>query len=116
MEVSGPNQRTMEAALELRSVRGELLAENVANADTPGYAARDLRFDDALASALEGEQVDGREASQTQIVRQNASLDRNNVDVNQELAKVYENATQYVATLKLYSDSVARLKAATSST
>ncbi|MBV8361316.1 MAG: flagellar basal body rod protein FlgB, partial [Deltaproteobacteria bacterium] len=31
----------MEAALQIRSARAELLAGNVANADTPGYMARD---------------------------------------------------------------------------
>src|SRR5262245_37287005 len=37
-------------ALGLREQRTELLARNLANADTPGYKARDLDFRAALAS------------------------------------------------------------------
>jgi len=104
----------MQAALEVRSWRAELLAENVANADTPGYASRDLRFDDALSSILEGGQENARQLSDSEVVGQNLRADGNDEDVNQQLAKVSENAVKYAATLKLYSDSTARLKAASS--
>ena len=39
------------AALTLRSQRTEVLAANLANADTPGYRARDIDFKHALAAA-----------------------------------------------------------------
>ncbi len=39
------------AALSLRSQRQELLASNIANADTPHYKARDIDFKTALANA-----------------------------------------------------------------
>ena len=38
-------------ALQLRARRGELIASNLANADTPGYKARDLDFRAALDTA-----------------------------------------------------------------
>jgi flagellar basal-body rod protein FlgB len=114
VEVLRPEQRIMEAALEVRSMRGELLAENVANADTPGYVARDLRFDDALDKVLEGDKADPRELAQSEVVAQNERPDHNDVDANQALSKVYENSAKYVATLKLYGDSIQRLKSATS--
>src|SRR5688572_5284769 len=38
-------------ALNLRSQRTELLAANLANADTPGYRARDIDFKSAMAQA-----------------------------------------------------------------
>jgi flagellar basal-body rod protein FlgB len=44
--------RFNEAALSLRSQRQELLASNIANADTPGYKARDIDFASALQGAL----------------------------------------------------------------
>ena len=37
-------------ALTLRSRRAEILAANIANADTPNYRARDIDFSAALAS------------------------------------------------------------------
>jgi len=48
-------QRT---ALNMRAYRQELLASNIANADTPHYKARDVDFKGALESALKG-QVSG---------------------------------------------------------
>ncbi len=44
--------RFNEAALSLRSQRQELIASNIANADTPNFKARDIDFAAALAGAL----------------------------------------------------------------
>ena len=44
--------RFNEAALSLRSQRQQLLASNIANADTPNYKARDIDFASALQGAL----------------------------------------------------------------
>jgi flagellar basal-body rod protein FlgB len=41
-----------QQALDVRSYRQELLSSNIANADTPGYKARDINFSSALAGAL----------------------------------------------------------------
>ena len=49
-------QRT---ALNLRGFRQELLASNIANADTPNYKARDVDFKSAFASAIKGQDVAG---------------------------------------------------------
>lgn len=47
----GDEIRFEDAALALRSQRMTVLASNIANADTPGYKARDFRFSEALANA-----------------------------------------------------------------
>ena len=39
-------------ALDVRSYRQELMSSNIANADTPGYEARDVDFASSLARAL----------------------------------------------------------------
>ncbi|MGB3620554.1 flagellar basal body rod protein FlgB [Ketobacter sp. MCCC 1A13808] len=41
-----------QQALELRSMRANVLANNIANADTPGYKARDIDFQEMLKSRL----------------------------------------------------------------
>ena len=38
-------------ALSLRAERQRVIASNIANSDTPGYAARDINFKDAMAAA-----------------------------------------------------------------
>jgi len=42
-----------QTALRVRAQRQELIAANVANADTPNYKARDIDFGAALANALD---------------------------------------------------------------
>lgn len=44
--------RFQQTALNLRAQRQELLASNIANADTPNYKARDIDFSKALQGAL----------------------------------------------------------------
>lgn len=41
-------------ALVLRAERQRVIASNIANADTPGYVARDLNFKDAMNQAIGG--------------------------------------------------------------
>jgi flagellar basal-body rod protein FlgB len=43
-----------ETALRMRGQRTEILAANMANADTPNYKARDLDFDAVLKHAADG--------------------------------------------------------------
>jgi flagellar basal-body rod protein FlgB len=51
-------------ALEVYSQRADVLAANLANADTPGYLAKDIDFRSALAAASQGDgQGDGQRAS-----------------------------------------------------
>jgi flagellar basal-body rod protein FlgB len=105
-------------ALKLRSQRTEVLARNLANADTPGYQARDIDFRAALAQAAGG--VDGPVALKTTHANQIAAptdasgatnadlkyrvplapaLDGNTVDVQMEQANFAENSVRFQATL-----------------
>jgi flagellar basal-body rod protein FlgB len=109
------DQSMMEAALMVRSTRADLLAENIANADTPNFVQRDVRFEAALRQVLEQQSSD-RSVISHDLAPENFRVDRNDIDLNQQLGKVYENSLNYLATLRLYSDSVARLRSATGNT
>ena len=99
-------------ALALREKRGELLAANLANADTPGYKARDLNFESVFRQNLELTQpmerthanhMPTRNILEAQTLYRNpnqASLDGNTVEANVEQAKYAENAVQYQASLQ----------------
>ena len=50
-------------ALVLRAARQQTLASNIANADTPGYAARDFKFADDMRAATGGSAVVAGNAS-----------------------------------------------------
>ncbi|HEY1724414.1 MAG TPA: flagellar basal body rod protein FlgB [Steroidobacteraceae bacterium] len=101
-------------ALTLEAQRTELLAANLANADTPNYKARDIDFKTALAAAGAADGAAGtRPAAATAAsnikyrVPMAPSLDGNTVDTQLEQAAFAENSVRYQATLTFLN---ARLK------
>jgi len=106
-------------ALKLRSQRTEVLATNLANADTPGYRARDIDFRSALAAASKTEgsvslsttnaghlgatTASGSAAELKYRTPLAPSLDGNTVDAQLEQAAFAENTVRYQATLTFLS-------------
>jgi flagellar basal-body rod protein FlgB len=104
-------------ALSLRGQRTEVLARNIAHADTPGYLARDIDFGAELAKRVGGaadhgamRTTHGRHmpgqglASDTVSLMYRgplmASFDGNSVDTQTEQAAFAENNTQFQAALR----------------
>ncbi len=112
-------------ALVLRAERQRLIASNIANADTPGYVARDMDFAQALRQATGG--ATGASApAQTQrghmtlgggaagsaggtlayATAAQTNLDRNTVDMDRERASFADNAVRYESTLRFINGNV----------
>ncbi len=93
--------RFQTEALKLRSTRQELLAGNVANADTPSYKAVDFDFGKALAAATATRP--GAAAAAPELLYREpaqANLDGNTVEMDAERAKFADNTVRYEAALK----------------
>ena len=118
-----------EQGVRIRERRAELLASNLANADTPNYKARDIDFKQALAQAEAGTnparmknthakhlQTDGTATGMnTELMYRNPlqpSVDGNTVDSQQEKAQFIQNAMQYQASLSFLSGKIKTLKSA----
>jgi flagellar basal-body rod protein FlgB len=88
-------------ALQLRSQRLELIASNIANASTPGYKARDIDFDAALAQATkkQGTVNSALEEAMGYRVPLQTSSDGNTVEMSTEQTLFAENAVKYRTTL-----------------
>ncbi len=111
-------------ALAMREKRGELLAANMASADTPGYIARDLEVQWVLKQKFQLSQAMERtDANHFPIQKSleahtmyrnpnQVSLDGNTVESNVEQAKYAENAVQYQASLQFINDGFAGLMTA----
>lgn len=94
-------------ALELLSQRQRVLAGNIANADTPGYKARDIDFASALAQARA--QPASVPAAQAPLLFRQADqpgIDGNTVDLDRERANFADNAMRYEATLRFINSNV----------
>lgn len=88
------------AALKVRGERTELLAKNLANADTPGYKAQDIDFRAALARSGKSAEAPPQLKYRVPLA---PSLDGNTVDVQLEQAAFAENAVRFQATLSFLS-------------
>lgn len=100
-------------ALLARERRAEILASNIANADTPGYKARDLDFRAALEGAQKrqgfslnrshqdhfGVTLRDTSGEKYRSVNQADTGDRNSVDVDVERNLYLRNAMEYQASL-----------------
>ncbi|WP_119155576.1 flagellar basal body rod protein FlgB [Caldimonas tepidiphila] len=111
-------------ALVLRAERQRLLAGNIANADTPGFVARDMDFAAALQQATQARPggarviatsaaghmtnaVDGRLPPQLNYaLAAQTNLDRSTVDMDRERASFADNSVRYEATLRFINGSV----------
>jgi flagellar basal-body rod protein FlgB len=115
-------------ALVVRADRQRIIASNIANADTPGYAGRDINFKDAMESALGGNSLtlspsapNGGTSSGTTNARHiplqsttgslggpkldyttqsQPAMDGNSVDLDRERANFVDNSVRYEATLR----------------
>jgi flagellar basal-body rod protein FlgB len=115
-------------ALVLRADRQRVIASNIANADTPGYAGRDINFKEAMSAALGGNSLTitphaptGGSTSGTTntrhiplqstlgslgsdkldyTVQTQPSMDGNSVDLDRERANFVDNSVRYEATLR----------------
>jgi flagellar basal-body rod protein FlgB len=115
-------------ALKLQSKRTEVIADNLANADTPGYKARDIDFRAALANAGSADApvkmttthaghmaIDPTSDAGANLKYRTPlapSLDGNTVDSQQEQAAFADNTVRYQATLSFLSGRIKSLMTA----
>lgn len=108
-----------DKALAFRTQRAEILANNIANADTPHYKARDVDFASLLAEQQRGSEsrfalartqaqhlpAEGFSSNLDGFLRYRIagapSLDQNTVDLQVEQASYAENAVQFQASFTL---------------
>lgn len=114
-------------ALVVRAERQRVIASNIANADTPGYVARDVNFKDAMNAAMgkspalqstattasstgtthtshipltAGSGTLGNASGLSYAVQTQPSMDGNSVDMDRERANFVDNAVRYESTLR----------------
>jgi len=114
----------MAQALDYRAMRQDMISSNIANADTPFYKPRDVRFEDMLAhkaADMYGKKSDDLELAQTQkghMAFKNeidpykattffrdghaARNDGNSVDVDVETTEMAKNSTMFNAVIAAY--------------
>jgi flagellar basal-body rod protein FlgB len=134
MKIFDTTLTRLEESLDVRLVEHNVLAGNVANADTPGYRSKELDFSQAMAAAEQmsasdgmaatdarhlgpsGGDADGSRATSaaTMLVRQGGgsspSIDGNEVDLDRTMAGLAENGLQYGASARAAGKKLAILR------
>jgi len=122
----------LATSLNMRQLRHTVTSSNIANAETPGYHAKKVDFEDALSRALD---LDGMNSMSTSNEKHYGiggisaaktrpdvyedpngvvNNDGNTVDIEKEMAALSENAILYKAALQLINKKMAALKYAAS--
>lgn len=122
----------LSQAMNMRTQRHQVLASNIANADTPNYKARDFSFESAMQSALAGRDggvaltrtatghiaggSNGAPAALLFRKETQSAVDGNTVDMDVERSQIAENALQYQIVAQLVSEKIKGMRNALSST
>lgn len=122
--------KTMNAlgtSLAMRQMRHNVTAANVANAETPGYHAKKMDFEGALARAIDLDGLRSMSTSNAEHISVGGSTakvrpdiyenpegainnDGNTVDLEKEMSALSENAIMYKTALQLINKKMAALK------
>lgn len=115
-----------EQGVLVRAKRAEVIASNIANADTPGYKAQAIDFQKAMQQAVQSQQtgvsrthekhlntnISASSDLQYRIPNQPDTGDGNTVDVQVERNLYLQNSLEYQASIQFLSGSIKAMKKA----
>lgn len=111
----------LNKAADASWVRNEVIANNIANVNTPGYKRKDVQFESYLSSAISGDGSLDRRIANTRLSALDANiytdnenlsyrLDGNNVNIDTENTNLAENQIRYYALLDSMTQEFSRIK------
>jgi flagellar basal-body rod protein FlgB len=128
---SSPAWQAMEKALDGSALRQRMIANNIANVETPNYKAMEVTFEDQLKQALQqgtGSSIKMMATDPRHITINNGSTianvqpaietvkdfsirnDKNNVDIDRESAKLAQNEIYYDTVTRMMNDEFSLLR------
>ena len=126
-ELFGKTTDALGAAIQFRLLKQNVTSSNIANAETPGYKAKKMDFEEALSRAVdihglgkmhtshkEHFPVNGNSISNVRAdVYENPDItvtnDGNTVDLEREMAELAENSLVYNAAIQLINKKLANM-------
>lgn len=100
-------KKIIHKALDAAWTRNEVIAQNIANVDTPGYKRKTVSFEEQLRQAMDKKDFKKGDVDKIDIrvTVYNKSLsmrlDGNNVDIDNEMAQLAKNTIKYDALVQL---------------
>lgn len=116
----------LNKALDATWMRNEVINNNIANVDTPGFKTSKVRFEDVLKDAVEHKNVSLKTTNDKHIQSKNTlstiepfvekdiisamRMDGNNVDIEAEQADLAKNAIEYYTLVSKLNSYYSRLR------
>jgi flagellar basal-body rod protein FlgB len=114
MSVTPSQFDTLRQMLQVSNLRHTVIAQNLANVNTPGYEAREVPFEQEM-SRLVGRgsgSFDQPEGLVRVAVTSHMHQDGNTVDVNREIGNLNHNALMHQAYLQILATKLSQMKTA----
>jgi len=110
----------LDRLISAAGFRHRVISSNIANVDTPGYKARDVKFDQILGSEMRlsvtsPRHLGGNElGSKSELTAEEAQswVDQNTVELDMEVSKMTENSMLYQAGVSMLATKFSMFKAA----
>ena len=115
MSVNIPQFDMLGRLLDVAALRHRVIANNLANVNTPGYHRLDVSFEDAFARTLQRQGVDRAVALQPHVIETKGGTvrsDGNSVDLDQELGQLSKNALMYLSFNQFLGGQIAMMRSA----
>lgn len=114
--------KAMEKSLDASWLRNEIISQNIANVDTPGYKRKTVQFEEFLDGEMKKSRIDSGKTrltgSDMRISEDHSKLkyrlDGNNVDIEQEMALMAQNSLKYNTVIQRLSGEFRKLRSAIS--
>ena len=106
MDLSDKNVVLLSKLLDLTATKNKVLANNIANVNTPGYKKSEVSFEKELLKAVESKNINkitDLQESLTLSKDKSTRKDGNNVDLDQELVTFYQMSDKHNIYLEILS-------------
>jgi len=109
----------LQKMVQASNMRQKVIASNIANSDTPGYKAKDVKFNNFLNNEVkllttDPKHIAGKNGGEVsgEVVTENdlSWSDRNNVELDVEVAKMTENSLRHEAALRILNSKIKMYK------
>lgn len=110
----------LDRAADAAWIRNDVISNNIANVDTPGYKRKDVQFETFLAAQVSGGNLDEQIAdidlstlnsmTYTDSSQYSYRLDGNNVDINTESAELAKNQLRYYTLMNSMTQEFSRIR------
>ena len=113
-----PNNH-LEKSLDATWLRNDVISQNIANADTPGYKRKEVQFEEFLSSELKNSRITSGKSrisgsGDIRITEDHKNysyrLDGNNVDIEQEMAQMAMNTLRYNTLIQRMSGQFSKIR------